>query len=49
MSAKRHELNQAQWERIERRLPDKAGDPGRTAVDDRLFVSGVRWVLRSGA
>jgi transposase len=30
-------------------LPGKAGDPGRTAVDNRLFVNGVLWVLRSGA
>lgn len=49
MSAKRYELNQAQWERIEPLLPGKAGDPGRTATDNRLFVNGVLWVLRSGA
>lgn len=24
-------------------------DPGRTAADNRLFVNGVLWVLRSGA
>ena len=30
-------------------LPGKAGDPGRTAADNRLFVNGVLWVLRSGA
>jgi len=24
-------------------------DPGRTAVDNRLFVNGCLWVLRSGA
>ena len=49
MSAKRYELNQAQWERIAPLLPGKAGDPGRTASDNRLFVNGVLWVLRSGA
>ena len=49
MSAKRYELNQAQWERIEPLLPGKASDPGRTAADNRLFVNGVLWVLRSGA
>ena len=46
---KRYELNQAQWERVAHLLPGKAGDPGRHAVDDRLFVYGVLWVLRSGA
>lgn len=49
MSAKRYELSQVQWERIAVLLPGKAGDPGRTASDNRLFVNGVLWVLRSGA
>ena len=46
---KRYELSDAQWLRIEGLLPGKAGDPGRTAADNRLFVNGVMWVLRSGA
>ena len=46
---KRYELSDAQWERIKELLPGKAGDPGRTGVDNRLFVNGVLWVLRSGA
>ena len=49
MSVKRYELSQAQWERIAPLLAGKAGDPGRTAADNRLFVNGVLWVLRSGA
>ena len=47
--AKRYELTGAQWERVAPLLPGKAGDPGRTAADNRLFVNGVLWVLRSGA
>ena len=47
--ATRYELTSAQWERIALLLPGKAGDPGRTAADNRLFVNGVLWVLRSGA
>jgi len=46
---KRYELTEAQWQRIEALLPGKASDPGRTAGDNRLFVNGVLWVLRSGA
>ena len=46
---KRYELTDAQWQRIEGLLPGKAGDPGRTGADNRLFVNGVLWVLRSGA
>jgi transposase len=47
--AKRYELTAAQWKRLERLLPGKASDPGRTAADNRLFINGVLWVLRSGA
>ena len=46
---KRYELSDQQWERIADILPGKAGDPGRTGVDNRLFVHAVLWVLRSGA
>lgn len=46
---KRYELTDAQWQRIASLVPGKAGDPGRTGVDNRLFVNGVLWVLRSGA
>jgi transposase len=46
---KRYELTDAQWQRIEGLLPGKVSDPGRTGVDNRLFVNGVLWVLRSGA
>jgi transposase len=46
---KRYELSDAQWQLIEGLLPGKPGDPGRTAEDNRLFVNGVLWVLRSGA
>ena len=49
MGIKRYELSEAQWGRIEALLPGKLSDPGRTAGDNRLFVNGVLWVLRSGA
>ena len=49
MSVKRYELSEAQWRRIAPLLPGKAGDPGRSGDDNRLFVNGVLWVLRSGA
>ena len=47
--AKRYELTEAQFETIRDLLPGKAGDPGRTAVDNHRFLNGVMWVLRSGA
>jgi len=49
MGVKRYELSEAQWARIAHLLPGKEGDPGRTGADNRLFVNGVLWVLRSGA
>ena len=49
MGIKRYELSEAQWVRIAPMLPGKVSDPGRTALDNRLFVNGVLWVLRSGA
>ena len=49
MGVKRYELDEAQWARVASLLPGKASDPGRTGSDNRLFVNGVLWVLRSGA
>lgn len=48
MGVKRYKLGEAQWKRIVPLLPGKAGDPGRTGSDNRLFVNGCLWVLRSG-
>ena len=45
----RYELNANQWRMIEKLLPGKPGDRGRTAKDNRTFVNGVLWILRSGA
>jgi putative transposase len=47
--ASRYELSDVQWQRIEGFLPGRKEHVGRTAVDNRLFVNGVLWVLRSGA
>ena len=44
----RHELTDAQWQRIQRLLPGRAGDPGRTAADNRRFVNAVLYVLKTG-
>ncbi len=49
MGVKRYELSEAQWMRIAPLLLGKVGDPGRSGNDNRLFVNGVLWVLRSGA
>jgi putative transposase len=46
--ARRHELTDTQWEAIQEFLPGKDADPGRTAVDNRLFVNAVLFVLKTG-
>ena len=45
----RYELTAAPWSRIENLLPGREETVGRTAADNRTFVNGVLWVLRSGA
>ena len=45
----RDELTAAPWSRIEHLLPGRKETVGRTAADNRAFVNGVLWVLRSGA
>jgi transposase len=47
--ASRYELNERQWNRIADLLPGRKETVGRTAADNRVFVNGVLWVLRSGA
>ena len=47
--AKRYELTDLHYARIEKFFLGKRGDPGRSGEDNRLFVNAVLWVLRSGA
>jgi transposase len=49
MGIGRYELSDVQWERIKGLLPGRLESVGRTALDNRGFVNGVLWVLRSGA
>ena len=46
---KRYELSASQWRKIEGFLPGRPGSVGVTAQDNRQFVNGVLWILRSGA
>ena len=47
--AGRHKLSYEQRAAIEPLLVGMAGDRGRTAADNRLFLNAVLWVLRTGA
>jgi len=46
---RRYEITDRQWDLVSPLLPGKAGDVGRTAADNRLFLNAVLWVARSGA
>ena len=46
---KRYEVSASQRRRMEGFLPGRAGPVGVTVKDNRQFVNGVLWVLRSGA
>jgi len=45
----RHSISNEHWVRIEALLPGRAGDPGVTARDNRLFIDAVLWIARTGA
>ncbi|CAM4451674.1 MAG: hypothetical protein LEGION0398_MBIBDBAK_01459 [Legionellaceae bacterium] len=45
----RYELRESQWKKVENLLPGKSTDRGRTGADNRLFVNGCLWIIRSGA
>jgi transposase len=47
--ARRFEMTDEQWIRIEHLLPGRADSPGVTAKDNRLFVDAVLWIARAGA
>jgi transposase len=47
--ARRFEMTDEQWTRIEGLLPGRPGTPGATAKDNRLFIDAVLWIARTGA
>jgi len=46
---RRHEITDAQFERIEPLLSGQPGKPGRNADDNRRFINAVLWIARTGA
>ena len=46
----RHDLTTAQWDKIEPIIQERLGSwGGSNANDNRIFVNGVFWVIRTGA
>jgi len=46
---RRHEISDEHWDCIKGLLPGRAGDPGVTAKDNRLFMNAVLWIAKTGA
>jgi putative transposase len=42
-------LSDSQWDRIAPELSGKAGDPGSSGRDNRLFIEAVLWIARTGS
>ena len=47
--ARRYELTNAQWGKIKDLLPGRSETVAVTAKDNRQFLNGVMWILRSGS
>ena len=45
----RHAIADDDWDRIKDLLPGRAGTPGVTAKDNRLFIDAVLWIAKTGA
>ena len=45
----RHDMSDAVWTLLEPHLPGQKGQWGGIAEDNRRFVNGVFWILRTGA
>jgi len=45
----RHELTDAQWERLQPLLPPQKPITGRPAQDHRTVLSGMLWIMKTGA
>lgn len=48
-SIHRHDISDNLWKIIEPRLSGGSGKVGRKAFDNRRFINGVLWILRTGA
>ena len=48
-SYNRHDISDRAWELIKPHLPGQKGSWGGVAEDNRRFLNGVFWILRTGA
>lgn len=46
---RRHDISDRLWNNIKDHLPGRPGKVGRNAVDNRMFINAVFWILRTGS
>ena len=46
---RRHDISDRTWELLRPHLPGRDGSVGRPALDNRLFINAVFWIMRTGA
>src|ERR1700737_4102232 len=46
---RRHEISDADWNRIKHLLPGQPGQHGGVANDNRQFINAVLWIARTGS
>jgi len=46
---RRHEITDADWDRLTRLLPGQPGQHGGVARDNRRFLNAILWIARTGA
>ena len=46
---RRYYLKEAQWEKLAPLMTGKKTDRGARAKDNRLFIEGVMWIMRTGS
>ena len=46
---RRHDISDKLWEKLKPLLPGEKGRVGRPAIDNKLFLNAVFWILRTGA
>ena len=46
---RRHDIGEEAWGRLKDHLPGSKGHVGRSGEDNRSFMNGVLWIMRTGA
>jgi transposase len=46
---RRHELTDAQWEKLKPLLPPQEPQMGRPNKEERATINGLLWMLKTGA